>query len=187
MKLLESTKIGEKIKTFYLRNKHIYEKYNGIHGYTTVIKNPGRDEQILSWNKDNLLTNGGRDFFHWQCYTANATGTTADINTSTVAGNFVCLSNDATAPAATDTVVAGEISTNGLGRVIATTRTHTVGTNTSTLSQTFTDTTATTSNVQKTGLFNKSSVGVLTHENTFTSTNLAVGDQLQITWTVTLG
>jgi hypothetical protein len=41
--------------------------------------------------------------------------------------------------------------------------------------------------VQKSGLFNASSSGTMTHENTFTAVTLATNDQLQVTWTLTLG
>lgn len=135
------------------------------------------EEVVQDW-KHNLLTNGGRDFFHNQCYTNTAAGTRGS--------GFVALSESAVAPAAADTVVAGEITLNGLARADATTKTHTVGTNSTTIEHTFTATAAFTA-VQKSGLLNASSAGTLSHENTFTSTALATNDQLKVTWTLTLG
>lgn len=135
------------------------------------------EEVVQDW-KHNLLTNGGRDFFHNQCYTNTAAGTRGS--------GFVVLSESAVAPAVTDTVVAGEITINGLARADATTKTHTVGTNSTTIEHTFTATAAFTA-VQKSGLLNASSAGTLSHENTFTSTALATNDQLKVTWTLTLG
>src|SRR5207245_2845084 len=48
---------------------------------------------------DNLLTNAGRDLFHAQCYTNTGAGTQG--------ANYVGLSSDTGAPAATDTTLAG--------------------------------------------------------------------------------
>ena len=131
----------------------------------------------LAKDKKNLLTNDGRDLFHAQCYTNTSAGTRGS--------GFIALSENATAPADGDTAVAGEISTNGLARADATTKTHTTGTATTTIQHTFTAAAAFTA-VQKSGLFNASSGVTLTHENTFTSTALATNDQLQVTWTLTL-
>ena len=150
-----------------------------IHGFVTVIKNKGRnDEKILCEHKHNLLTNAGRDYFHAQDYTNSSAGG--------IGVNYIALSENSSGAAAGHTAVAGEITTGGLQRVQASTRTHSSGTNTTTLQQTFTSS-ATFSAVQLSGLLNASSSGTLGHEATFSSVALVSGDTLQVTWTLTLG
>ena len=115
---------------------------------------------------------------------------------------YVGLTTDATAPAATDHLLASEITTNGLVRAFAATATnwsHTAGTNTYQIQVTFTATGSFTA-VQKCGMFtgfsfpNDASAdltnvgkggGVMVFENTFSSVNLAANDTLKVTWTVT--
>ena len=144
-----------------------------------TLKRAGTDKWIpIIENKHNLLTNGGRDFIHAQAYTNVAAGTQGS--------RCIAVSTDAGAPAAGDTTLTGEISTNGLQRANATTNTHSAGTNTSTLGITFTAS-GTHTSVQKSALFNATSSGIMTHENTFTPVTLASADSLQVTWTLTLG
>jgi len=150
-----------------------------IHGYVTVIKNAGKpNEEIICLNKHNLLTNSGRDWMHGQVYT------------NTVAGDrgagYIGLTTDATSPSASDTTLTSEITTGGLARADASTKTHSSGTNTTTIQHTFTAS-ATHTNVQKAALFNASSSGTMAHENTFTPVTLQSSDTLQVTWTLTLG
>lgn len=128
----------------------------------------------------NLLTTGGRDDFIDKCYIHNGQGTAA--------GNYIGLSNDATAPAAGDTSLALEITANGLARAQATTRTHTTGNNDWSLQYTWTATGS--QSAQKAGLFTQTGppvAGVMSHENTFSSVSLLTNDQLQLTWAGTLG
>ena len=150
---------------------------NGLVSIYLKRANSERWETIIK-DKPNLLTNGGRDFIHAQAYT--------NVSAGTQGSRCIGVSTDSGAPAAGDTTMTGEISTNGLQRANATTNTHSAGTNTSTLGITFTATGAHTS-VQKTALFNATSAGIMTHENTFTAVTLATNDQLQVTWTLTLG
>jgi hypothetical protein len=149
-------------------------------GYVSVfLKRADSDIwETIVLNKHNLLTNGGRDFIHNQAYT--------NVTAGTQGSRYIAVTTDAGAAAAGDTTLTGEISTNGLQRVAATTNTHSNGTNTSTLGVTYTASGAHTS-VQKSGLFNASSTGIMTHEATFTAVTLATNDQLQVTWTLTLG
>lgn len=126
----------------------------------------------------NLLTNAGRDFFHAQVYTNTAAGTRG--------AGFSALSEDVGAPAAGDTTLAAEITIGGLARADATTKSHTAGTNTTLIEHTFTASVAFTA-VQKGAEFNAASAGTMTHEYTFTSTALAINDQLKISTTHTLG
>ena len=143
---------------------------NGRHGFYTF-------ETVIK-DKHNLLTNGGRDFFHAQVYINTAAGTRG--------GNYIAVTTDVATPAAGDTTLATEITTGGLGRADANTKTHTNGTNVSTIEHTFTASAIHTA-VVKSALFNAATVGTMTHENTITSVTLQINDTLKITWTLTLG
>ncbi len=159
-------------------NKQMIEKPL-IKGYVTVIKNAGRpDEQVLCKDKPNLLTIAGRDWMIAQVYTNTGAGTRGS--------GFVALTVNTASPAAGDTTLAGEITTGGLNRADATTKSHTGGTNSTTIQHTFTAS-ATHTAVQKSALFNASSGGTMSHENTFTPVTLQSSDTLQVTWTTTLG
>ncbi len=150
-----------------------------IKGWVTVIKNAGRpDEQVLCENKPNLLTNAGRDWMIAQVYTNTSAGTRGS--------GFIALTTNSASPAAGDTTLASEITTGGLARADATTKSHTGGTNSTTIQHTFTAS-ATHTAVQKSGLFNAASSGTMSHENTFTAVTLQSSDTLQVTWTTTLG
>lgn len=150
-------------------------------GWLTAIKKEytpnGYVDHILCLNKHNLLTNGGRDFFHVQCYGSSGLGTNGT--------NYVAVTATAVTPAAGDTTLSGELSANGFTRAQGTVA-HTNGTNATTVTITFTAT-ATQNTVQASALFTASSAGTMSHEATFTSTNFATNDQLQIVWTLNLG
>jgi hypothetical protein len=137
------------------------------------------DFKVIADRIPNLLTNAGKDYFHAQDYTNNAAGG--------VGANFIALTESTITPAVGDTTLTGEITTNGLGRVIAGTRTHTAASNTTTLSQTFTASGSFTS-VLASALFNASSSGTMAHIANFASGSgaLVSGDQLVVTWTMTL-
>lgn len=126
----------------------------------------------------NLLTNGGRDYFHQQDYSTTTSGGRGC--------NFVAVSQDTTTPLAADTTLAGEITTGGLARKVADTITHTAATNTSQLITTWTAT-ASFSAVSKGGTFNALGDGTLAHEFQFAPAALNVNDQLQLTNTFTMG
>ena len=81
----------------------------------------------------------------------------------------------------------GEITTNGLERLLATTISHSTGTNSTTLNKIFTAS-GTHTAVQMSGTFNQLAVGgTIGHEAVFTSVTLASSDTLAVTWTLTLG
>jgi hypothetical protein len=123
----------------------------------------------------NLRTNAGIDF------AADALSKSAS---RPAAAEYMALTENATAPAAGDTTLTGEIATGGLTRVIAT-YAHTGGAANYTLSKTFTATSAFTA-VQKEAIFNASSAGIMFIENTFTATALSINDQLTVTHTVNI-
>jgi len=132
----------------------------------------------LAYKKHNLLTNAGKDYLHAQYWTNNAAGG--------VGVNFIALTESTLTPAVTDTTLGGEITTNGLGRLIASTRSHSAGANTTVLSLTFTASGSFT-DVKASALFNASSSGTMGHIANFStgSGTLSSGDQLAITWTMT--
>ena len=151
-----------------------------IKGFVTMIKNEGRaDEQILCKNKPNLLTNNGRDYAIAQFYTNTSAGGVGE--------NFIALTSDSSGADATDSTLPSEITTNGLERALATTISHSTGTNSTTLNKIFTAS-GTHTAVQMSGTFNQLAVGgTIGHEAVFTSVTLASSDTLSVTWTLTLG
>ena len=166
------------LNTISTHNKGMEDNMN-IHGYVTIIKNVGTDsEQVICLNKHNLLTNSGRDAFHALAYTNTSAGTRGY--------GYIGLTANTALPAATDTALTGEITTGGLARADATTKTHTSSTNSTTIQHTFTAS-ATHTAVVKAALFSAASGGTMAHINTFTSVTLQSSDTLQVTWTLTLG
>ncbi len=133
-------------------------------------------------NVPNLLTNVGKDLLHNYGYIY----VTADAIT-TVGANFIALSEATLTPAVGDTTLGSEIATNGLSRAAATTKTHTPGANTSVIAKTFTASGSFTS-VLASALFTASAVGTMVHIANFAtgSGTLISGDQLAVTWTITL-
>jgi len=145
-------------------------------GRLTVIKNMGKpNEEIICKDKRNLLTDAGRTKAHAQIYTNTSAGARGC--------GFVAVTVNTGAPADGDTVLTGEITTGGLARADASTKSTT--TNTTTISHTFTAS-ATHTAVQKAALFDAASTGTMYHINTFTATTLISSDTLTVTWTLTL-
>lgn len=195
---LDSITGAEKIEAQVAQNRELSNSIPTIHGCVTAVHGVWHDDPVGPLtvngrqgyyeyiekfiNTANLLTDGGRDFFHAQDYTNTSAGTRGS--------NFIAVSTETTAPVAGDTSLAGEITTNGLERAVATTITHIAGTNVTTLAITFTATGAHTL-VHKAALFNQAGppvAGIMTHAAVFTSdVTLATNDTLTVTWTNTLG
>ena len=151
-----------------------------INGYLSATVNQnGKEEQLATW-KHNLLTNGGRDAFHALCYTNTSAGTRGF--------GYIASTQSSFTPAATDTTLIGEITTNGLGRADATTKSHSAGTNSTTLEHTFTASGSFT-DVLASATFVAGSGGTMGHEANFSSGSgtLIANDTLKITWTLNLG
>jgi len=130
-----------------------------------------------------LLTNGGRDALH-----AQHLGTSAQP----AAFFYMALTASVTAPAAGDTVLTGEIVTAGGGLLrAAATYAHTAGTNTTTLTKTFTanGSDALPVTIAQIGVFNATSAGTLAYHTALSSsaTLNVSGDNVAITETVTAG
>lgn len=139
------------------------------------------------WGAD-LRTNAGTDLQSRQMFdtASNATGSYA-------AANYIALTENSTAPAAGDTSLAGELNAagGGLNRAQAT-YAHTNGTNTVTLTKTFTKNaddggTSDTRTVAKAGNLNAASAGTLAYSTLVVPTAPMVsGDSVAVTWTYTL-
>ena len=190
--------LSNKIARWWDGQKHPTEKENHIFpepnleehtfgcGFLTAAARKWDDglEEYDDWfylakNKHNLLTNGGRDFFHQQCYKDTGLGAAGTA--------WIAVSATSFSPATNDTTLNTELTAGtGFARMLGT-YAHSAGTNATTITGTFTAS-GTQNNVQASGLFNQLAVGgTLSHEATFTSTNFATNDQLQITWTLNLG
>jgi hypothetical protein len=126
----------------------------------------------------NIILNAGRVQMHLQCYGASGLATNGF--------NYIGLSNDSTAPAATDSALASEIAANGLARAQGAVTLPTGAANQTTVAHTFTCATAPQS-AQKAALFNASSGGSMQHEIAFSQRSLLVNDTLAVTFTLTLG
>jgi len=124
----------------------------------------------------NLITNTGRVQLHTQVY-----GTTGLL---TSGFNYIALTNDSTAPSATDTSLASELSGNGLSRVQGSVTLPSGSGTVTTISNTFTYT-GSSQSVQKTALFTASSGGVMNHEIAFTPRVLFTSDTLALTFSIT--
>lgn len=128
-----------------------------------------------------LRTNVGTDAVHGQVF-----GTAAQP----AAFNYIAVTANATAPAAADTTLTAEITTAGGGLIRKqATYAHTTGTQTSTLTATFTangsDSLPVT--LAKAGVFNASSAGTMGFESLIspTATLSASGDNVTLTQTNT--
>jgi hypothetical protein len=151
-----------------------------ISGYVYVmVKRTGEHVWRLVSVSLNLLTTAGRDWMHAQVYTNTSAGTRGS--------GFVAVSAEVTAPVAGDTTLVGEITTGGLARADATTKSHTGGTNATTIEHEYTAS-ATHTAVHKSALFNASSAGQMTHAAVFPAdATLQSGDKLKVSWPVNLG
>lgn len=125
----------------------------------------------------NVITNSGRDFLHQQGYQTSGLGSNGL--------NYIGLSNDTVTETATSTTLSNEIAANGLARAQGVVS-HTAGTNTTSIANTFTCATSSQS-CQKAALFTAASNGTMCHVLGFTQRTLQVGDQIVITYTITLG
>lgn len=125
----------------------------------------------------NVITNVGRAFIHQQSYGTSGLGANGL--------NYIALSNDAVTETSTSTVLSNEIVANGLSRaqgaVVLATGAGTV----TTVDKTFTCTT-TSQACQKAALFTAASVGTMNHVLGFTQRTLQVGDQIDVTFSLTI-
>jgi hypothetical protein len=162
-----SMTVAERVNEILERDR----RPNTVHA--VVVRKDGRIEDIGI--SENLRTNAGTDWL------ADVMGKT----TQPAPAQWIALTANTGAPAAGDTVLTGELSTNGMARAQGV-YAHTNGTSTYTITVTFTAT-GTSSAIHKAGLFNASSAGTLVFEtNLSADVSLVSGDTLTVTWTVTL-
>lgn len=171
VKLKEAAEVGARMNSTLSEGVAL-----GRASMTVVHRNAAGEmlgEPETVWN---VITNAGRDYLHTQGY-----------NTSGGAANgfcFIGLSNDTLTENAASTTLSNEIVANGLERAVGVFA-HTSGTNTSTITKTFTATG--TQSAQKAALFTAVSAGTMNHVLAFTQRNLVATDTLQVTFTITLG
>jgi hypothetical protein len=143
--------------------------------FVDVIVRDAKGREKSRGRSVNLRTNAGAD---WQAAVMGS-------DTQPASAQWIGLTTNATAPAAGDTTLTGEIASGGLTRAEGA-YTHTNGTTSYKISFTFTATAAHT-NVAKAGLFNASSAGTMAFETLLSSTvTLAINDTLTIEWTVNI-
>lgn len=125
-----------------------------------------------------LVTNAGRDAHHAQMFSTSA---------QPASMNYLAITtNTGAAFAATDTTLASELTTNGLGRAQGT-YAHTAGTNTTTLTHTWTYSSTGAVVIASMATFNAASVGTMGEEDALSSsvTVSNSGDTCTVTFTFT--
>lgn len=128
----------------------------------------------------NLRTNAGADFWNTQLFsTSQAAGNQA---------NWIGITADTTAPAATDTSLASEQTANGLARAQGTVA-HTGGQSSTVISHTWTYSGSSSVTIAKAGLFTAAGppvAGTMALETLLASTATvnSNGDQITINWTI---
>jgi hypothetical protein len=102
-----------------------------------------------------------------------------------VSARWIGLTTNTGAPAAGDTTLTGEITTNGLGRAVGA-YAHTADVASYTITVTFTAS-GTHTAVHKAGLFTAISGGTMAFESNLNAdATLSSGDQLTVTWTINI-
>lgn len=164
----ETIKARAKVRIHHERAYDFDEK-TGLWHY----KPAGEDEEAF-----NILTDTGRVQLHTFAY-----GTLPRSN----GFNYIALTNDATPPAATDTVLTSELVGNGLTRVQGIVALPVGSGNVTTVTNIFIYTGLLAQGVQKTALFDSPAAGVMNHEIAFTPRVLATNDTFSVTFSITLG
>jgi hypothetical protein len=132
----------------------------------------------------NLLLDGGRVALHTYIYGTTAQRASAGLGTGF---NYIALSNDASAAAAGDTVLAAELTGNGLSRTQGLVLLPTGSGNQTVITHVFTYLGVSPQSVQKVALFDAASVGKMAHEISFTQRTLFTNDTLTIQYTLQAG
>lgn len=165
---------GENIGSGFVANSGNHEAVKVARAHA-VFQHIRKGKVIWTGDAYNVKTTAGIDFTFSQTY-----GTGAQANGL----NYIALSNDSLTETSASTTLSNEITTNGLARAQGT-YAHTAGASTVTITKTFTCATAQQS-AQKAALFSASSGGTMHHALSFTQRTLQVGDQLAVTFTITI-
>ena len=131
----------------------------------------------------NILTDAGRVTIHTFIYGTAAQRTSQGLGSGL---HFVALSNNGVAPAAGDTTLTGEFSTDGLQRSLGTVSLPSGAGTITQIQKVFTYTGGGSQGVQKTALFDAASAGNMAHEILFTQRTLATADNLTMIFAITL-
>lgn len=138
---------------------------------------------------DNVVTNVGHNCIAQMVFGVTFGTGSQPCGASALTPKYIGVTNTAITPAAADTSLTGEITTNGLTRAAGTVTAFQVASagTTSTIGQVQNVFTATaTQSAQAAGLFDAVSAGNMFADNTFTAVTLNNGDQLTVTWKITL-
>jgi hypothetical protein len=150
---------------------HLWWKHTAIDS-TACAADPSTVFSVTKHH--NLTVTTGRDFIKAQ---VSGTGTATNCV-------FIAVGNSAVTPAAADTTLTGEVTTNGLGRASGTYAS--TGTGTFTLSKVFTATGAV-ATVQAAAVFTAVSAGTMCFEvGSLGPVTLANTDTLTVTWSGTI-
>jgi hypothetical protein len=124
----------------------------------------------------NLITNAGH---------AGCAGRLGGVGGYTAAFTYVALGTGTTAAAATDTALTSEITTGGLARAAATAAQATTNVTNDTLQLTYTWTASSAFAVTEEGVLDASSSGHLLAHQVFSAVNVASGDSIAVTHSIT--
>ncbi|MEM0029334.1 MAG: hypothetical protein QW572_00520 [Candidatus Nitrosocaldus sp.] len=146
--------------------------------YDKVLVTVERNGKVIyRYETHNLITDAGKNFIRDQAF-GTASSSTAQ---------YIALSTDSTAPNASDTTLAGEITSQGLERAQGTATPGSTGQ--ITISKTFTMTSGANSTftINKAGLFNSSSGGILVAVALISNPpTLQAGDSITINWQINI-
>jgi len=146
---------------------NLRERVGGGRATAHIIHSRVIDGQTVVLHEEtvhNVVTTAGRDFLHQQGYATSGLGANGL--------NYIALSNDTLTETTASTTLSNEIAVSGLSRAQGTVS-HTVGTNTTTVSKVFTA--SGTVSAQKAALFTAASSGTMNHALAFTQRNLISG------------
>jgi hypothetical protein len=152
-----------------------------IHTYwTVVVTKLDGTQRVIADKVHNVFPSGCIDKIHKMAF--------VDTTATEVGFNYIALTADTGQTInAAQTTLTGEISTNGLSRVLSGTHTHTNGTNTSLVEHTFT-LSGTQSDITRAALFNAASTGTLGPFAAFSNGNtgsMSSGETVKVSVTIT--
>lgn len=169
---LENQKLTVKLNAFEPKTEGLAELKPVYNVYATV-KDP--EGNIKSYSEShNVLVNNGKDFLK-VCLGVNA-------SCGSSAFDFIAVGNGS-APTSASTSLANEIAESGLSRSFGTYTS--TGTGAWKVEKVFT-VTGNVNSINSTAILNASSSGTLMAGDTFSNTNVANGDSLNITWTASV-
>lgn len=177
--MLDDLRTRDCSSSFTTKKRQIEDRHWMYSDVEVTVKD--KDGKIKHYSlQKNLRTNAGADFWNTQLF-----------STSIAAGNqanWIGITTDSTAPAATDTSLASEQTANGLARAQGTVA-HTAGQSSTVISHTWTYTGSSSVTIAKAGLFTAAGppvAGTMALETLLSSTATvnSNGDQLTINWTI---